>query len=280
MEWLVYLGVGAGAGILAGLLGVGGGVVIVPALVFAFTGLGYPAEHIMHLALGTSLASIMFTSVSSFRAHHKRGAVLWNVVKAITPGIIVGTYAGTYVASMLSTNFLKGFFVVFLYWVSIQMLLNIKPKPKRALPGTPGMFAAGSTIGVVSSLVGIGGGSLSVPFMALCNIPMHTAVGTSAAIGFPVGPGPAAHEHRLHLPPGAHRRGRHERAHRAPGSQARPCPAGGQAQEDFRPAAHHHGHAHARFAPVDGAAMRPGMGLYLSIPGRSGLIWPNLDKSG
>ncbi|MEG6551584.1 sulfite exporter TauE/SafE family protein [Desulfocurvibacter africanus] len=186
MEWLVYLGVGAGAGILAGLLGVGGGVVIVPALVFAFTGLGYPAEHIMHLALGTSLASIMFTSVSSFRAHHKRGAVLWSVVKAITPGIIVGTYAGSYVASMLSTGFLKGFFVAFLYWVSIQMLLNIKPKPKRALPGTPGMFAAGSTIGVVSSLVGIGGGSLSVPFMTLCNIPMHTAVGTSAAIGFPI----------------------------------------------------------------------------------------------
>lgn len=186
MEWLVYLGVGAGAGILAGLLGVGGGVVIVPALVFAFTGLGYPAEHIMHLALGTSLASIMFTSISSFRAHHKRGAVLWNVVKAITPGIIVGTYAGSYVASMLSTSFLKGFFVAFLYWVSIQMLLNIKPKPKRALPGTPGMFAAGSTIGVVSSLVGIGGGSLSVPFMTLCNIPMHTAVGTSAAIGFPI----------------------------------------------------------------------------------------------
>ncbi|WP_027367221.1 sulfite exporter TauE/SafE family protein [Desulfocurvibacter africanus] len=186
MEWLVYLGVGAGAGILAGLLGVGGGVVIVPALVFAFTGLGYPAEHIMHLALGTSLASIMFTSISSFRAHHKRGAVLWSVVKAITPGIIVGTYAGSYVASMLSTGFLKGFFVAFLYWVSIQMLLNIKPKPKRALPGTPGMFAAGSTIGVVSSLVGIGGGSLSVPFMTLCNIPMHTAVGTSAAIGFPI----------------------------------------------------------------------------------------------
>jgi uncharacterized membrane protein YfcA len=87
---------------------------------------------------------------------------------------------------MLSTSFLKGFFVDFLYWVSIQMLLNIKPKPKRALPGTPGMFAAGSTIGVVSSLVGIGGGSLSVPFMTLCNIPMHTAVGTSAAIGFPI----------------------------------------------------------------------------------------------
>lgn len=186
MEWLVYLGVGAGAGILAGLLGVGGGVVIVPALVFAFTGLGYPAEHIMHLALGTSLASIMFTSISSFRAHHKRGAVLWNVVKAITPGIIVGTYAGSYVASLLSTGFLKGFFVVFLYWVSIQMLLNFKPKPKRTLPGAPGMFAAGSTIGVVSSLVGIGGGSLSVPFMAWCNIPMHTAVGTSAAIGFPI----------------------------------------------------------------------------------------------
>lgn len=186
MEWLVYLGVGAVAGLLAGLLGVGGGVVIVPALVFAFTGLGYPSQHIMHLALGTSLASIMFTSVSSFRAHHRRGAVLWNVVKTITPGILFGTYAGTYLASMLSSDFLQGFFIVFLYWVSLQMLLNIKPKPKRTLPGWPGMFGAGTTVGGLSALVGIGGGSLSVPFMTWCNVPMHTAVGTSSAIGLPI----------------------------------------------------------------------------------------------
>jgi uncharacterized membrane protein YfcA len=183
---LAYLVFGAIAGIIAGLLGVGGGIVVVPALFWFFTAQGFSQELIMQMALGTSLAAIMFTSVSSLRAHHRRGAVVWPIVKAITPGILVGTFLGSCVAAKLSTGFLKGFFVAFLYYVSIQMLLNIKPKAHRQIPGKLGMFGAGLAIGAVSSLVGIGGGTMSVPFMVWCNVAMHTAVGTSAAIGFPI----------------------------------------------------------------------------------------------
>jgi uncharacterized protein len=183
---LIYLGVGAVAGILAGLLGIGGGLVIVPMLVFCLAWQAVPQDSIMHIALGTSMASIIFTSVSSFMAHHKRGAVHWTVVRRIVPGILVGTFLGTIVASRLSTNFLKGFFGLFLYYVAVQMLWNKKPKPSRDLPGNAGMFGVGNVIGVVSSLVGIGGGTLSVPFMMWCNIPVHHAIGTSAAIGFPI----------------------------------------------------------------------------------------------
>ncbi len=183
---LVYLAVGAVAGVLAGLLGVGGGLVIVPMLVFCFTWQAVDPAILMHLALGTSMASIMFTSVSSFRAHHQRGAVRWDVVRRIVVGILVGTFLGSCVASRLSTNFLKGFFIVFLYYVAFQMIRNKKPAPSRQLPGAGGMFTAGGIIGIVSSLVGIGGGTLSVPFMVWCNIPLHHAIGTSAAIGFPI----------------------------------------------------------------------------------------------
>lgn len=186
MEWLFYLGTGAFAGVLAGLLGVGGGVIIVPLLVFTFSAQHLPEAYILHLALGTSLASIIFTSISSLRAHHRRGAVNWPVVKGISPGILVGTFLGSWVAAQLSTGFLKGFFVLFLYYVATQMLLDIRPKPHRQMPGRGGMFGVGSVIGGVSSLVGIGGGSLSVPFLIWCNLPMHHAVGTSAAIGFPI----------------------------------------------------------------------------------------------
>ncbi|MBA4356787.1 MAG: hypothetical protein C0405_03565 [Desulfovibrio sp.] len=184
--WLFYIGTGTFAGVLAGLLGVGGGLVIVPMLNFVFTTQGLPAAYIQHLALGTSLASIMFTSVSSLRAHHQHGAVVWPIVKAVTPGILMGTFLGSKVAALLSTRFLTGFFVVFLFYVAAQMLLNIKPKATRQTPGGLGMFGAGSVIGGISSLVGIGGGTLSVPFMTWCNVPLHTCIGTSAAIGFPI----------------------------------------------------------------------------------------------
>lgn len=190
--WLLYLATGIFAGFLAGLLGVGGGLVIVPVLAFIFSAQHFPPDQLMHVALGTSLASIMFTSVASLRAHHAHGAVNWAVVRSITPGIIAGTLAGTVVAAQLSTAFLKAFFVVFLYYVATQMVLNIKPKPTRELPGAPGMFAAGGVIGGVSSLVGIGGGTLSVPFMTWCNVKLHQAIGTSAAIGFPIAAAGAA----------------------------------------------------------------------------------------
>ena len=184
--WFMYIALGAFAGVLAGLLGVGGGLVIVPVLTFIFTAQHLPEGHILHLALGTSLASIMFTSISSLRAHHRRGAVDWIAVRRISFGIMVGTFGGSWVAAQLSTRFLKGFFVVFLYFVATQMLLNIKPKPHRQLPGRTAMFGVGGLIGGVSSLVGIGGGSMSVPFLIWCNIAIHRAIGTSAAIGFPI----------------------------------------------------------------------------------------------
>ncbi len=183
---VAYMGVGVLAGILAGLLGIGGGLIIVPILVFGLDWQGIPHDHLMHIALGTSMASIAFTSVSSFLAHHRRGAVHWEVVRRITPGILIGTFLGSYIASRMSTSFLKVFFVIFIFYVAIQMLTNHKPKASRHLPGQAGMFGVGNTIGAFSSLVGIGGGTLSVPFMMWCNIEVHEAIGTSAAIGFPI----------------------------------------------------------------------------------------------
>ncbi|SNB45964.1 sulfite exporter TauE/SafE family protein [Geobacter sp. DSM 9736] len=184
--WMAYLLVGSCAGILAGLLGVGGGIIIVPMLTFLFSMENMPAEHIAHLSLGTSLASIVFTSISSFRTHHAHGAVKWQIVRRISPGIVAGTLFGSWVAARLTTGFLKGFFVLFIYVVAVQMLLNVKPAPHRELPGVPGMSFSGSIIGCISSLVGIGGGSMSVPFMLWCNTPLHIAIGTSAAIGLPI----------------------------------------------------------------------------------------------
>lgn len=184
--FLLFLLIGAIAGVLAGLLGVGGGLVIVPMLTYAFTVEGVPHQHILHMALGTSLATIIFTAISSLGAHHRRGAVLWRIVTRITPGILVGTFCGSWVASQLSTDFLKVFFSFFLLFVGTQMLLDFKPKAAREIPGIPGMFGAGNVIGIFSSLVGIGGGTLSVPFMLYHNVPLHTAIGTSAAIGLPI----------------------------------------------------------------------------------------------
>ncbi|NCC25422.1 MAG: sulfite exporter TauE/SafE family protein [Deltaproteobacteria bacterium] len=183
---VMYTLVGAVAGVLAGLLGIGGGLVIVPMLIFCFGLQGLPTEQTMQIALGTSMASIIFTAVSSFLAHNRRGAVRWSIVKTITPGILLGTYLGSCLAARVPSDGLKAFFVLFLYYVAGQMLLGKKPKPSREMPGRLGMFGAGNVIGAVSSLVGIGGGSLSVPFMLWGNVPVHHAIGTSAAIGFPI----------------------------------------------------------------------------------------------
>jgi len=187
LEYLaIYSGVGVIAGVLAGLLGIGGGVVIVPMLVYCFALQGVQPEMIMHLALGTSLASIIFTSISSCIAHHKRGAVDWKLVFRFVPGILIGTFLGTFLASQLSTGFLKGFFALFLFVIAIQIYFNKKPKASRELPAAAGMFGIGSGIGVISALVGIGGGSISTSAMLYCNIATHRAIGTSATIGIAV----------------------------------------------------------------------------------------------
>ncbi|MFU2487983.1 sulfite exporter TauE/SafE family protein [Thauera sp. WH-1] len=184
--WLAYPLLGAAVGFFAGLLGVGGGGIMVPMLTSLFLAQGFPQAQVMHLALGTSMAAIVLTSVSSLRAHHRHGAVRWDVVRLITPGILLGTFGGTFIASRVDTVPLAIFFSLFMAYVSAQMLLNIKPKPSRELPGPVGMSAAGLGIGGFSALVAIGGGSLSVPFMSWCNVKMQNAIGTSAAIGLPI----------------------------------------------------------------------------------------------
>lgn len=181
-----YLALGLVSGFVAGLLGVGGGLLIVPVLVFIFTADGFPPDRVFLFALASSLAIIAFTSLSSVRAHHARRAVNWTAVRRISPGIVAGTLIGAWLATLLPAIFLRYFFVAFLFYAATQMLLNIKPQAHRSLPGTTVMFAVGGVIGMVSSWVGIGGGTLSVPFMLWCNAKMHEAIGTSAAIGFPI----------------------------------------------------------------------------------------------
>lgn len=181
---LAYVLTGALAGILAGLLGVGGGVIIVPILSYLFERQGFPTT--VHLALGTSLGTIAFTSLSSSRAHYRRGAVDLDIVKRITPGILIGTFLGGLLASHMATVTLKFVFSIFLLLVAAQLLSDARPRATRSMPQVLGMSGAGMLIGTVSGLVGIGGGSLSVPFMLWCNVEVRRAVGTSAAIGFPI----------------------------------------------------------------------------------------------
>ncbi len=184
--WLSYPILGAAVGFFAGLLGIGGGGIMVPVLASLFAAQGFPADKLVHMALGTSMAAIVMTSISSLRSHHRHGAVLWPVVRHITPGILIGTFGATFIAAHLDSGPLAIFFACFMAYVAVQMLLNVKPKPSRELPGPFGISLAGLTIGGISALVAIGGGSLSVPFMTWCNVRMQNAIGTSAAIGLPI----------------------------------------------------------------------------------------------
>ncbi|MDP2248306.1 MAG: sulfite exporter TauE/SafE family protein [Nitrosomonadales bacterium] len=186
MDYLTYLLAGAIAGLLSGLFGVGGGLIIVPILSLVFTGLAFPEQHVMHMALGTSLATILFTSVSSARAHHSHANIIWSLVSKITPGIVLGALLGTVLAASLETGWLRMIFALFVFAIATQLILNLTPNPKRGLPGLFGTSVAGVIIGIISSLVGIGGGSLSVPFLIYCNISIKKSIGTSAAIGLPI----------------------------------------------------------------------------------------------
>ena len=184
--WLAYPLLGVFAGFVAGLFGVGGGLTIVPLLFMVFTAQGFPVEHSMHLALGTSMATIMLTSIASTRAHHGHGAVRWDIVKRFAPALVVGTLSGSFFAGLIPTQPLAIIFTVIVYYAGIQMMLDFKPKPHRQLPGAIGLAGTGLAIGGVSSLVAAGGGFLTIPFMVFCNVVIHQAVGTSAALGFPI----------------------------------------------------------------------------------------------
>ncbi|MEJ6022828.1 sulfite exporter TauE/SafE family protein [Ramlibacter sp. PS4R-6] len=177
---------GIATGFLAGLLGIGGAMIMVPFVTIVLTHRGYPADYTVKMAVATSLATICFTSLSSMRAHHQRGAVLWKVVAVLAPGIIVGGLVGAQISAALPGKSLGVLFAIFVAFSATQMLIDRKPKPTRTLPGPLGMFGAGTLIGVVSSIVGAGGAFISVPFMTWCNVKIHDAVGTASALGFPI----------------------------------------------------------------------------------------------
>jgi uncharacterized membrane protein YfcA len=183
---LYYIALGAFAGFFAGLLGVGGGVLLVPLLGMIFAAQGFPADHVLHLALGTSMATILFTAISSLRTHHGHGAVLWPVVRAISPGILLGAALGTVLARYVSSRELAVFIAAFMLFVAAQMVLEMKPRPSRRLPGRAGMLAVGTGIGGISALAAVGGGAMTVPFLLWCNVETRRAIGTSAAVGLPI----------------------------------------------------------------------------------------------
>ncbi len=186
MELLILLSMGAVAGTLAGLLGIGGGIIIVPVLALVFQQQGVTIDVLMHVSIGTSLATIVVTSLSSIRAHQKHGAIDWPVFKRITPGIIVGGLLGAVIADLIPGAELRIVFAIFMFLVATQMMIAGTPAPHRTLPQTPGVLGAGLVIGTIAALMGVGGGSMTVPFLTWCNIHIRRAVATSAAIGLPI----------------------------------------------------------------------------------------------
>jgi uncharacterized membrane protein YfcA len=189
MDWslvLALLVMGAFGGFAAGLLGIGGGMILVPFITMVFTARHFAPQLVVHMAIATSLATILFTSMSSVRAHHSHGAVLWPVARLLAPGILVGSWIGPWIGKQMPTSALSLFFGLFVAFAATQMLINKKPSAARELPGAAGMFGAGGAIGVLAGLVGAGGGFMSIPFMSWCNVKIHNAVATSAALGFPI----------------------------------------------------------------------------------------------
>ena len=184
--WSAYLVLGVFAGLVGGLLGLGGGILIVPALLFLFMWQGLPADILMHLAVATSLFTIIFTSVSSSYAHHKHQAVLWPQMFLLTPGIILGAVTGAIIADHLSSDILRRVFGIFEIFVALQIGFSVKPTVQRELPGNNGMLFAGGVIGTLSTILGIGGGTLTVPFLVWCHVDIRKAVATSSACGFPI----------------------------------------------------------------------------------------------
>lgn len=177
---------GVVTGFLAGLLGMGGAMIMVPFVTLVLEHRGFPAEYTVKMAVATSLTTICFTSLSSMRAHHKHGAVRWKVVALLSPGIIVGSIGGAQLTAALPARALAVIISLFIAFSATQMLLDRKPKATRTLPGPAGMFGAGGFIGVISAMLGAGGAFLSVPFMTWCNVKIHDAVGTASAVGFPI----------------------------------------------------------------------------------------------
>lgn len=185
VEFSIYLLTGAFVGFAAGLLGIGGGLIIVPVLTTAFVYF-LDSSDIVHIAIGTSLATILLTSLSSVRAHHQHDAVRWDAFRLLAFGVLAGAFIGGWVSQYFSSGTLSKIFGVLELLIAINMLLAIKPNPSRQLPGLPGNTIAGLIIGKLSSLVGIGGGTLTTPYLVWNNVSMHQAIATSTAVSLPV----------------------------------------------------------------------------------------------
>jgi uncharacterized membrane protein YfcA len=184
--WWVYLTLGAFVGFFAGMLGIGGGFTLVPVLALVFAARGFPAQHVVHLALGTAMATIIFTSASSVRSHQQRGAVNWDIVNRLAPGVMVGTFAGALVVGYLDAKLLSVLFTAFVYYAATRMLLDRAPLATSTLPGTIGMSLAGTLIGALSSFAALGGAVLTVPFLVKRNVSAHEAIASAAAVGWPL----------------------------------------------------------------------------------------------
>ena len=181
-----YLALGVFAGLLGGMLGVGGGIVVVPALIWIFKQEGVQPEILTHLAIGTSLAGITFTSLSAIRAQQKRGAIDWAVVRLLVPATLIGGLVSGYLAGYIPAATLKMIFSIFLLVVSLQLLAKWQPAPHWTLPGPKGLWGVGLGIGSMSAMMGIGGGTISVPFLHACNVDMKRAIAISTTLGFPI----------------------------------------------------------------------------------------------
>lgn len=188
MELIIFLIIGAFAGFAAGLFGVGGGTIIVPLLYIVFSQMGYDPDVVMHLALGTSLATIIVTSISSFMAHQKKDGIIWSVFRNLAPGMALGCFFGAGIAGWLSGLHLQMIVGVFLLWVAYTMFMGSKKvvDKTKTLPSTSAQIGAGAGIGIASAIFGIGGGSITVPYLTHYGVMMQKAVGTSAACGLPI----------------------------------------------------------------------------------------------
>ncbi|KEI70647.1 sulfite exporter TauE/SafE family protein [Endozoicomonas elysicola] len=186
MLFLLYLVLGACAGVMAGLFGIGGGLIIVPVLIFSFKAQGMSSEVLTHMAVGTSLATMVITSLSSIKAHQDEGAVQWKIFTTLSIGILAGAFMGVYTAVHLSGHLLQKLLGVFAILVSAKMWFGFKVREGARIPGKVVLVSTGVVIGSVSSMFGIGGGTLSVPFLRRISLTMKQAVGTSAACGLPI----------------------------------------------------------------------------------------------
>jgi uncharacterized membrane protein YfcA len=184
--WWAYLTLGAFVGFFSGLLGIGGGSATVPVLAFVFAAKGFAPNHVVHLALGTGIASILFTSAASVHSHHSRNAVNWSVLRHMAPGVLVGTFGGAMLAGYLDVRLLSIAFTLLIFYFASQMVRAHTPVPSEALPRAPILSGFGAVIGFVSSLSATGGASILVPFLVKRNVSIHEAIGTAAAVGWPI----------------------------------------------------------------------------------------------